>query len=150
MSFEAESNSELTGIPVAFPISSAKQNTQTKNFVGHPDRHTWQYCQSLWFSARSVWRISKSLGSVSSFLKAEWKVSDTSLVGLIVIFSKDDLLIRNGVLVDSWSMIIVLRYFFYLIYGHFIHVHCIYKPVICVVLKTDVYNKLYLLFTSIS
>ena len=34
MSFEAESNSELTdrsGIPVAFPISGAKQNTQTKN-----------------------------------------------------------------------------------------------------------------------
>jgi hypothetical protein len=25
MSFEAESNSELTGIPVAFPISGAKQ-----------------------------------------------------------------------------------------------------------------------------
>jgi Na+-translocating ferredoxin:NAD+ oxidoreductase RNF subunit RnfB len=32
---------------VAFPISGAKQNTQTTNFVGHPDRHTWQYCQSL-------------------------------------------------------------------------------------------------------
>ena len=46
---------------VAFPISSAKQNTQTKNFVGHPDRHTWQYCRSLWFSARSVRRISKSV-----------------------------------------------------------------------------------------
>jgi hypothetical protein len=43
MSFEAESNSKLTDcscIPVAFPISSAKQNTQAKNFVGHPDRHT--------------------------------------------------------------------------------------------------------------
>jgi hypothetical protein len=36
-------------------ISGAKQNTQTKNFVGHPDRHTWQYCRSLWFSTRSVW-----------------------------------------------------------------------------------------------
>ena len=42
-------------------ISDAEQNTQTKNFVGHPDRHTWQYCRSLWFSARSVRRISKSL-----------------------------------------------------------------------------------------
>jgi hypothetical protein len=47
MSFEAESNSELTVIVLAFPISSAKQNTQTKNFVGHPDLHTWQYCRSL-------------------------------------------------------------------------------------------------------
>jgi hypothetical protein len=46
---------------VAFPISGAKQNTQTKNFVGHPDRYTWQYCRSLWFSARSVRRISRSL-----------------------------------------------------------------------------------------
>jgi hypothetical protein len=58
MSFEAESNSELTdrsGIPVAFPICGAKQNTQTKHFVIHPDRHTCQYCRSLWFSARSVW-----------------------------------------------------------------------------------------------
>ena len=38
MSFEAESNSELTdrsAIPVAFPISGAKQNTQTKIFVEH-------------------------------------------------------------------------------------------------------------------
>ena len=42
-------------------ISGAKQNTQTKNFVGHPDWHTWQYCRSFWFSARSVRRISKSL-----------------------------------------------------------------------------------------
>ena len=42
-------------------ISDAKQNTQTKNFVGHPGRHTWQYCLSLWFSARSVRRIKKSL-----------------------------------------------------------------------------------------
>ena len=59
MSFEAESNSELTdssGIPVAFPISGVEQNIQTKNFVGHPDQHTWQYCQSLWFSARSLRR----------------------------------------------------------------------------------------------
>jgi hypothetical protein len=48
-------------LPVAFPISGAKQNTQTTNFVGHPDWHTWQYCRSLWFSARSVRRISKSL-----------------------------------------------------------------------------------------
>jgi hypothetical protein len=46
---------------VAFPISGAKQNTQTKHFVGHPDRLTWQYCRSLWFSACSVQRISKSL-----------------------------------------------------------------------------------------
>ena len=40
MLFEAESNSELTdrsGIPVAFPISGAKLNTQTQMFVGHPD-----------------------------------------------------------------------------------------------------------------
>jgi hypothetical protein len=44
------------GIPVAFPISGAKQNTQTKNFIGHPDRHTWQYFRSLWFSVRSVRR----------------------------------------------------------------------------------------------
>ena len=49
------------GILVAFPISGPKQNTQTKNFVGQPDRHTWQYCRSLWFSAYSVQRISKSL-----------------------------------------------------------------------------------------
>ena len=34
---------------------------KTKNFVGHPDRHTWQYCRSLWFSARLFRRISKSL-----------------------------------------------------------------------------------------
>jgi hypothetical protein len=40
MLFEAESNSELTdrsGIPVAFPISGAKLNTQAQIFVGHPD-----------------------------------------------------------------------------------------------------------------
>ena len=36
--------------------TGAKENTQTKNFVEHPDRPTWQYCRSLWFSARSVWR----------------------------------------------------------------------------------------------
>ena len=42
-------------------ISDAKQNTQTKYFVGHPDHHTWQYGRSLWFSACSVRRISKSL-----------------------------------------------------------------------------------------
>jgi hypothetical protein len=40
----------------SFPISGAKQNTQTTNFVGQPDRHTWQYCRSLWFSARLVQR----------------------------------------------------------------------------------------------
>jgi hypothetical protein len=44
MSFEAESNSELT---VIVPISGAKQNAQKNNFVGHPDWHTWQYCRSL-------------------------------------------------------------------------------------------------------
>jgi hypothetical protein len=37
---------------VAFPISGAKE----KKFVGHPDRHTWQYCRSLWYFARSVRR----------------------------------------------------------------------------------------------
>jgi hypothetical protein len=38
---------DRSGIPVAFPISSAKQNTQKKIFVGHLDQHTWQYCRSL-------------------------------------------------------------------------------------------------------
>jgi hypothetical protein len=47
MPFEADSNSELTVIIPAFPISGAKQNTQTKIFVGHPDRHTWQNSWSL-------------------------------------------------------------------------------------------------------
>ena len=61
MPFEADSNSELTVIIPAFPISGAKQNTQTKIFVGHPDRHTWQNSWSLWFCARSVRQISKSL-----------------------------------------------------------------------------------------
>ena len=39
MSFEAESNSELTVIvtSVAFPISGAKQNTQTIFFGRNPD-----------------------------------------------------------------------------------------------------------------
>jgi hypothetical protein len=53
MSFEAESNSRVdrdcSGITVAFPISGAKQNTETKFFVRHPDRHTWQYCRSCDF-----------------------------------------------------------------------------------------------------
>jgi hypothetical protein len=48
-------------------IFDAKKNTQTKNFVGHPDWHIWQYCRSLWFSARSVRRISKSLYIVQIF-----------------------------------------------------------------------------------
>ena len=74
MSFEAESNSELTVIVLAyqFPISGAKQNTQTKNFVGTPG----QYYRSLWFSARSVQRISKSLPycklSCNSPVKSCW------------------------------------------------------------------------------
>ena len=59
-----ELDRDHSGIPVAFPISGAKQNTQTKHFVGHSDRHTWQYCRSLWFSAHSVRRISKSLTSI--------------------------------------------------------------------------------------
>jgi len=71
MPFEAESNSELTVIVPAyqlhfrFPVQ--KKNTQTKIFVGHPNWHIWQYCRSLWFSARSVWRISKSLYIVQIF-----------------------------------------------------------------------------------
>ena len=38
---------------------------KTNNFVGRPDQHTCQYCRSLWFSARSVRRISKSLGLIT-------------------------------------------------------------------------------------
>jgi hypothetical protein len=113
MSFEAESNSELTVIVPAyqlhfrFPVqnkihkqkilSEVSVNTNIQywllsctgsiwiNFCYiwcwptysftlcwttvknsyHPDRHTWQYCRSLWFSARSVRRISKSLLSAN-------------------------------------------------------------------------------------
>ena len=47
---------DRSGIPVAFQISGAKQNTQKKIFVGHRDQHSWQYCRSLWSSACSVRR----------------------------------------------------------------------------------------------
>ena len=56
MSFEAESNSELTMIIPAYQLHfRCKTKYTNKNFVGHPDRHTWQYCWSLWFSTRSAW-----------------------------------------------------------------------------------------------
>ena len=44
--------------------------TNTKIFDWHPDRHTctWQYCRSLWFSARLVRRISKSLVLCKTYL----------------------------------------------------------------------------------
>ena len=43
----------------SWPWSFRHTSCKTNNFVGRPDRHTCQYCRSLWFSARSVWRISK-------------------------------------------------------------------------------------------
>jgi hypothetical protein len=48
--------------PWSFRHTSCISDFQCKTkFVGHPDRHTWQYNWSLWFSARSVRWISKSL-----------------------------------------------------------------------------------------
>ena len=58
MSFEAESNSELTvivpGYQLHFRLTVQNKIHKQKCLSGHPDWHTWQYCRSLWFSARSV------------------------------------------------------------------------------------------------
>jgi hypothetical protein len=52
-----------------------QEHTEIQWLSGHPNRHTWQYCWSLWFSARSVRRISKSLQHITWTSKLFGQVS---------------------------------------------------------------------------
>jgi hypothetical protein len=72
MSFEAESNSELTVIVPAYQLhfQFPMQNKIHKQKILSDTRTgilCSMYCRSLWFSARSVRRISKSLAYLSLF-----------------------------------------------------------------------------------
>ena len=60
-----------------------KTKYTNKNFVGHLYRHTWQYCRSLWFSARSV-QLSDKFQKVWFLYTREW-------INKILLFKKKSL-----------------------------------------------------------